>query len=326
MLADSLLTLANSNHIRKVDLTRDLDSIADLIEMCFPIHLDRDGQTYIHHMRRAARDMRIMGWLSTLSELGKNSASGFVWEEGGRIIGNLSLIPFLQAGKVFHMIANVAVHPDHRQSGIGRALTERALGYLRRRGEPFVWLQVRDDNPVAHELYSSEGFVNRFVRTTWHICPDEMKARDVDPDHLVKLKRRQQEDWEVQREWLKLRYPMQMRWNLPVNFLRFEPGFLQGLSNVFEGLFFRHWAVETTGNLSGVITWQKTESFANNLWLAFPEEVKAGALTSGLAFVLKRLPGRHPLSVDFTKGQFREVFESLGFHEFRTLIWMQCEL
>lgn len=326
MLAASISSLVNSSHIRKVDLTRDLDTVADLIEMCFPIHLDRDGQTYIQKMRRAARDMRIMGWLSSLSEFGRTSASGFVWEEDGRVIGNLSLIPFTQSGKVFHMIANVAVHPDHRQHGIGRALTGRALEYLRRRGEPFVWLQVRDDNPAAYELYNSAGFIDRIARTTWHICPYEMKAKVVDPDHTVNLRHRRQDDWDSQKGWLRIHYPLQMRWNLPINFTCLEPGFIQGFTNTLEGYYFRHWAFRSMGNLAGVITWQKTNSFANNLWLAISEEIEERTLTSALAQVLRRLPGRHPLSIDFSKGQFREAFESLGFHEFRTLIWMRCEL
>jgi len=326
MQTASTSPLVKSNHIRKVDLARDLDPVADLIEMCFPIHLDRDGQTYIQQMRKAARDMRIMGWISSMSEFAGKRNSGFIWEEDGRVIGNLSLIPFSQSGRIFHMIANVAVHPNHRQRGIGRALTERALGYLRRRGETYAWLQVRDDNPVAYQLYSSLGFTDRASRTTWHICPHEMKAGVLDPAYAVNLRRRHQDDWAAQKDWLDIQYPLQIRWNLPVNFTRFEPGFLQGASNISEGLHFRHWAVEFGGSLSGVISWQKTNSFANILWMALSNEIEERTLTSGLALVLKHLSRKHPISVDLSKGQFRETFKSLGFHEFRTLIWMRCEL
>lgn len=326
MLAASILSLEDSNHIRKVDITRDLDTIADLIEMCFPIHLDRDGQKYLQQMRRAARDMRIMGWLATLSELGSSRVSGFVWEEGGKIVGNLSLIPFKRSGKVFHMIANVAVHPDHRRQGIARALTERALGYLRRRNEPYVWLQVRDDNRTAYNLYRSAGFLDRFTRTTWHIRPFEMSDRDADSRTSINLRYRRPGDWATQKAWLGDTYPVMMRWNLPVNFRRFEPGFLQGLSNILDGVFCCHWAVESAKGLLGAITWQKTDSFANNLWLAFPEKDEEQVLRPALRMVLKHVPRKHPLAIDYPKGRCSGVFESLGFHYFRTLVWMCRDL
>ena len=326
MLAASLSSLTESTHIRKVDITRDLDTIADLIEMCFPIHLDRDGQIYLMQMRKTAREMRIMGWLSTLSELGGSGVSGFVWEEEGQIVGNLSLIPFTQSGKRFHMIANVAVHPDNRRQGIARALTERALGYLRRCYEPYVWLQVRDDNPAACGLYRSAGFVDQAVRTTWRIRPFEMCWKDQAKHASIVIRRRQSADWGNQQDWLQTCYPLLIRWNLLVDFKRFEPGFLRDLLNVMDGMLFRHWSFGEEENLLGVITWQKTESFTNNIWLAFPEDGDGDLLAPGLRLVLKRLSPRHTLSIDYPKGLCTNVFTSLGFHQFRTLIWMRCDL
>ena len=322
MLAASGSPLENSNHIRKVEITRDLDAIADLIELCFPIHLDRDGETYLKQMRTAARDIRLLGWMSAFSDLGMKSASGFVWEEDGRIVGNLSLIPFKQPGRVFHMIANVAVYPEYRNRGIGRALTKRALGYLRRRHEPFVWLQVRDDNPAAYELYRSVGFTDMATRTTWRIRPFESRA---DTPVSFTIRHRRKEDWVNQRNWLDKQYPTVIRWNLPVDFQRFESGIVQDLINTFDGRFYRHWAVEELDEMHCVITWQKTETFANNLWLAISDNCEDGVLASALAMVLKRLPRRHPLSVDCAKGQSTGVFESLGFQRFHTLIWMRCD-
>ena len=55
-------------------------------------------------------------------------------------------------------ILSVAVAPDRRGRGIGRALVERGLDYLRRRGVPRVKLEVLDDNVPARRLYESLGF------------------------------------------------------------------------------------------------------------------------------------------------------------------------
>jgi GNAT superfamily N-acetyltransferase len=320
------LTSARSDPIRKIDLSQDLDPVADLIEMCFPVHLDKDGQQYIREMRQSARDMRLAGWLSSLVEMGNANASGFVWEENGRILGNLSLVPFKHSGIRFHMIANVAVHPEYRQQGIARALTERALQYLRRKGERYIWLQVRDDNHAAYNLYHSVGFRDKVVRSTWRIKPILSESGLFNSDRGVRLRGRKKEDWNAQQDWLLKQYPPLMRWNLPVNFKRFDPGFLQDLVNILNGVFLRHWAFESEGHLQGVITWQKTKSFANNLWLAFPQDLEEVVLRKALKLVLRRTSRKHPLSIDAPKGWHSDVFSGLGFWLFRTLIWMRCDL
>ena len=80
MVATALFKQANSQHIRKIDLTCDLENVADLIEMCFPIASDPDGQRYVNQMRKSAREMHLFSWLSKFAEMGNMQAYGFVWE------------------------------------------------------------------------------------------------------------------------------------------------------------------------------------------------------------------------------------------------------
>ena len=315
----------NSNHIRMMDLTKDLDVIADLIEMCFPISSDPDGQSYVREMRKAARDMRIMGWLNRVAEFGTTRSAGFVWEEDGEVIGNLSLIPFTEGGRRVHLIANVAVRPDHRRRGIGRALTVHALGHLRRKGDQKTWLQVREDNPPAVELYRSVGFSPQAVRTTWRIKPGEVNRSTVSRMPEIRLRRRAASDWDAQQAWLAETYPQLLRWNLPVQFTRFTPGALQAISNFVDGYHFKHWALANRDRCLGMITWQKTTSFADNLWVAFSESLEAPYLGHALLGVLRGLPRLHPVSIDYAKGRSEKVFTGLGFENFRTLIWMSCQ-
>jgi GNAT superfamily N-acetyltransferase len=309
--------------IREIDLARDLNMVADLIELCFPIHLDPDGKTYVKEMRKTARDMRLMGWLSNVSELEPTRSSGFVWEEGGRIVGNLSLIPLRKDERRVYLIANVAVHPDFRRRGIARKLTQHALVYLAQQRESEVWLQVRDDNPPAIALYRSLGFIDQAARTTWRIRPEDFQSGLVTTRTGLSVRRRQRRDWEIQRNGLEAAYPQAIRWNLPVNFRRFEPGVLQAISNVMEGALLKHWAVRADGKCHGVITWQKSDSYANNLWLAFPDGLSETLLPFGLDHVMRHVPRNHPLSVDYPKSRCDEALRKLGFFEFRTLIWMR---
>lgn len=314
------------DHIRRLDISSDLDQVADLIEMCFPISYDPDGQTYIREMRKAARELRLFGWLSNLAEMGSTKSAGFVWEDSGEIIGNLSLIPFQNDGRRIHLIANVAVHPGHRRKGIARALTRHALAYLRRRGDPAAWLQVREDNAAAITLYHSAGFKEQAVRTTWRIRPMDFQKRDAAQHCGLRLKHRDQQAWRQHQAWLAEAYPYKLRWNLPVDFNRLGPGLIQNLTNFLDGMRFRHWAFVEDQTLQGVITWQKTRAFANNLWLAFSPEIEVELLPDVLASVFKRLARRHPISIDYPKGRSCETFKSLGFESFRTLIWMRCSL
>jgi GNAT superfamily N-acetyltransferase len=303
-----------------------LNPIADLIELCFPIHLDPDGQTYVKEMRKTARDMRLMGWLSNISELEPARSSGFVWEEDGRIVGNLSLISLRKGGRRVYLVANVAVHPDFRRCGIARKLTQRALVYLAHQRESEVWLQVRDDNPPAIDLYRSLGFKDQSTRTTWRIRPADFQAGLVAPHAGLSVRRRLRRDWEIQRDLLAEAYPQAIRWNLPVKFDRFMPGAYQTLVNFMEGEHLKHWTVCIDGICQGVITWQKSDTYANNLWLAFPEDRDEILLQFGLGHVMRHVPRKHPLSIDYPKSWCDEALRAMGFFEFRTLIWMRCRL
>lgn len=55
-------------------------------------------------------------------------------------------------------VKDLAVHPDHRERGIGRLLLRSALVRLRWEDASVVKLEVRSGNEPARELYRSEGF------------------------------------------------------------------------------------------------------------------------------------------------------------------------
>lgn len=151
-------------------------------------------------------------------------------------------------------------------------------------------------------------------------------------DGLVLKQRRQtiwqqhQTIWQQHQTWLAETYPYDLRWNLAVDFSRFTPGLLQQLMNLIDGVRLKHWAFFHHQDLQGVITWQKTNAFAHNLWVAFSPDREADVLPSALARALRTLSRKHPLSIDYPAGRLSQVLHSLGFEPFRTLIWMRCVL
>ena len=74
--------------------------------------------------------------------------------EDGQIIGGLILV----AGDGFLKLANVAVHPDHAGTGLGRALLERAAAECVKAGFPELRLTTHAAMAGNVELYRHLGF------------------------------------------------------------------------------------------------------------------------------------------------------------------------
>ena len=78
----------------------------------------------------------------------------WVGREDGRLLGYICL---WEVTDELH-ITNVAVHPDTRRRGIGRALLESVFARARAAGCRMVLLEVRPSNVEARTLYESLGF------------------------------------------------------------------------------------------------------------------------------------------------------------------------
>ncbi len=142
-------------------LARDMVQIADLVEICFAQRLDSSGRAAVREMRLVGRLGPLLWLLGLLDEvLGLGLGIGYVWRDGGRVVGNVSLYPggvHPRLGRGW-LVANVAVHPEYRRRGIARALMEASLHLVRRKGGRWAALQVEEDNDGAIHLYESMGF------------------------------------------------------------------------------------------------------------------------------------------------------------------------
>ncbi len=137
-----------------MDPLRDLPVIVDLIELGFWDELDLQGRKMLMQMQKIARRGPLVHWLYGDAF----GASGFVWVEGERVVGNLSVRQAYPAWSQGILIGNVVVHPDYRGRSIGRALMEAALSWARSRNCRWVGLEVRADNAAARALYEHLGF------------------------------------------------------------------------------------------------------------------------------------------------------------------------
>lgn len=321
----TVIEVNQSTPIRKVNVRQDLLAVADLIELCFASTLDEDGRDYLRHLRLAARDLNYLAWLQGAAERLAAPLYGFVWEEDGRIIGNLSLIPLNRRGRLVYLIANVAVHPDYRRRGIARHLTQTALDHLKQRGIDNAWLQVRDDNPAAYHLYRSLGFVERARRTTWQIASFAPINR-VAPDEIL-VQRRGFQDWEQQLAWLREIYPPDVAWNLPLSFSRLSPSLLGQVLRWMRGEALEHW-VARQGEVSvGFASWEPMSSSSDMIWLAAHPESEERVILALLIYARSALAGRgRSLSVNYPAGRAEIAFQRAGFSNHQTLVWMVAML
>jgi ribosomal protein S18 acetylase RimI-like enzyme len=301
-----------------LDKHRDLLRVADLIELCFADTLDADGRDYLRYLRRMATDVNYAAWASSPQERGMD---GFVFEADGKIIGNLTLIPFNKEGHPIYLIANVAVHPDYRRRGIGRLLTVQALETTHERNNAAAWLQVRDDNPVAYNLYRSLGFVERARRSSWNCRPAPLTS--FARPHEVSVGPRRQGDWEMQRRWLADTYPTDVAWNLAFHEEKLRPSFWRNMARILNGEEITHWTARLNDKLVGSLSREMTPMHSDTLWAAVDPEHEELALSALLPVARKSWSTVKPLAVNYPAGQGIEAFNQAGYNLQNTLIWME---
>lgn len=308
-------------NLRPLNVFRDLPTVADLIELCFSQTMDNEGKRYLQDMRRAGDDNSFLRWANRAAETTSLPLTGYIWEEGGRIVGNASLVPFRQGRQRIYLIANVAVHPQYRSRGIARRLTERALKHARDKKTDLIWLHVRDDNPQAVELYKSLGFKERARRTTWQAATDAHVSL---PRSDIAIIPRHPRFWPAQQAWLASLYPDFLAWHRNVNFELLRPGLWNWFYLLFVEMNIRQWAAVNGENLQAALAWIPYGR-GEALFGAIDEASDPQALTKILLQARSDLYGSHAtVQMEFPSGKFDEAIRTAGFQALRTLIWMQA--
>ncbi|MCG2768878.1 MAG: GNAT family N-acetyltransferase [Chloroflexota bacterium] len=139
--------------IRSFDITTDLNQLADLMELAFGQELQATENRIVQEMRQTARLGAALWLLERIAPI----MHGFVYVEGERLVGNVTLSEDRQIPRQWIM-SNVAVHPDYRGRGIARRLAERSLEWIGLRRGRRIRLQVRTDNAAAQALYLGMDF------------------------------------------------------------------------------------------------------------------------------------------------------------------------
>ncbi len=322
-MASILLSAQNQaeTRARPLNVLRDLPAVADLIEVCFSPTMDSAGKRYVQEMRDASQDSAFAKWANRVSESASLPLTGFVWEEDGKIVGNVSLIPYRHKKERVYLIANVATHPDYRRQGIGSALTERALKHAREKQAAQVWLNVREENREARRIYERLGFVERALRSSWSAVTD---ARAEPLPAEIRLTRRRPQDWETQRGWLARLYPDALAWRHHWNFDALQPGLWNQLRLFLLDTRIRQWAAYKNEQFQAALAWAP-DGGGETLFPALGEESDPTAMTALLVQARRELFYVCPkVWLEFPAHQFDSAIREAGFSLHRTLVWMQA--
>jgi len=103
-------------------------------------------------------------------EVTSNPASRcWVAEADGRIVG--MIVAWLFVDEVH--IATITTHPDFRKQGIGQKLLVHTLRYTHAEGAVTSFLEVRESNLAAQEMYRKFGYENTGRRKRYYKDNDE---------------------------------------------------------------------------------------------------------------------------------------------------------
>ena len=89
--------------------------------------------------------------------------------DGAKLVGYAGMMRVLDEGHIH----NVAVLPDYRKRGIGRALISELIKLAKENGLRLMLLEVRAGNEAATSLYQRLGFERRGLRPHYYKNPRE---------------------------------------------------------------------------------------------------------------------------------------------------------
>jgi ribosomal protein S18 acetylase RimI-like enzyme len=305
---------------RPINRRRDSAPVAKLIEVCFAGRLDRAGWRVVRQMESLAG----AGWLEwALSRLLLPAVVfplGFVWEEGGEIVGNASIVP-VDGHPRRWVLSNVAVHPSYRRRGMARHLVLDCIEDARRRGGREMVLQVDAENAGALALYEELGFQPTATRTTWQRPAGLERPRSA-PEERIRPRR--PGEWAAQLALARRLYPEGLVFPYPLEEAFFKPSFA---AQLMGDPISNHWLWWEDGELVASLTLrQSIEDQELRFILVAEPQAGAQAAENLVRHVLARVSTRQSVSLELRRGWLEDAWRGMGFSVTRVLTWMHLPL
>jgi hypothetical protein len=187
--------------------------------------------------------------------------SGFVWVEGRKVVGNVTLQCADQTGSRWR-ISNVAVAPSFRGRGIAGQLMLAAIRDVAERGGSWIILQVRIDNPTAYGLYQQLGFTDVCREGIWRLPAQPLPATDLHPE--ANLQRLRPTEWRARLELARASRPELATW-------------LSAIHEMDYRVDWSDWLVEALGRTVGLQDVERWGAMQDRELLGFVESRASSA-------------------------------------------------
>ncbi len=240
MLATPVVVHSGSrNGPRPINPRRDIRQVLELLDLAFGPILDASGRRVLD--TRASFQYQA-SFAMRLNLSGKGLAPGFVWEEDGRILGNVSLVQSDLSGRF--LIANVAVHPDHRRRGIGRILMQETIEYVQGHRGQEILLQVERDNTGAIELYRAFGFQDIGTIRRWETSTNRLRNLTLtETDNAFEVRPLSGQDSAAAYLLDRASYNPNFHWPAPITHNYYKRGLWQRLTGFLNGRKAETWII-----------------------------------------------------------------------------------
>lgn len=252
---------------------------------------------------------------------------GMVWEEEGRVVGNVTLLTTKIPAR--YLVANVAVHPDFRRRGIARLLMLAVEEDVRRRGGREILLQVERQNGAARGLYESLGYTTLGSITTWKL--GDSRARDFARDEQTAVRELPDRLWREAYALDAAALNPDLQWPEPLATDAYRRSFWQKLAALGGGRRSETWATfdgaERLSGLAGIESeWGRAHQLrvrVHPLWQGRLERPLLGKLVRRV----QMLPQRRVLLLHNADDEtMNELAPAAHFRVQRTLTHMRHDL
>lgn len=317
-----------ANGPRPIDPNRDFPQLAQLLKTVFHEEMEDSGQQFFEG---AAGSIKApMLW--RLDPFFSRLTPGFVWEEDGRIVGNVTMLPTRSPRRF--IVANVAIYPDYRRRGIARALMEAAQIEALKRGGKEIRLQVNRDNEGAKALYRSLGYDELGTVTTWNLLSSRSRFPDFEihpSGREIKITEMPASRWREAYQLDQLTPQADLEWPDPLSINEYHRSLRRRLADFVSGRQLEIWmTANSAGRMHGIATikseWGRVHQFRIRV---HPDS--QGELEESLVLKLMRrlqyLPRRQVrLLHDADDQVMNELLPTLRFRPTRMLSQMRLAL
>ena len=243
MLATPVITHgAPSSGPRPINLTKDTRQVVALLNLTF----GQRGQRRLGERVSLNYASPIMMRWNMMS---RGFVPGFVWEESGKIVGNVTLLESQLAGR--YLIANVAVHPDYQRRGVARSLMQEAFNYISQNQGYKILLQVEQDNHAAINLYQSLGFIALGTMNHWYVTPSRLKIEKPTGPANPGVRPINRHDWQEAFHLDRKVVQADLNWPVPPGPDLFKTGIWRRLTDFLNGQRVDCWVVGKRSEGSG---------------------------------------------------------------------------